>query len=70
MQMMRHWVIIKKKEDGKESMVMFFGIQSTSLCLLQPLVLAPNYSFCQYLFTTVFCFVLFFVIMELDFACR
>ncbi|KAG5531874.1 hypothetical protein RHGRI_026473 [Rhododendron griersonianum] len=35
----------QEEEDGKASMVMFFGIQSTSLCLLQPLVLAPNYSF-------------------------
>lgn len=39
--------MIKRRQDGSTSMVMFSGFLSTSPCLQQPLVLALSYSLCK-----------------------
>lgn len=48
--MMRRQPMTKRRLDGSTFMVMYSGIQSTSHCLQQRLVLAPSYLLCKYAF--------------------
>lgn len=45
---MRSQLMTKKRLDGNIFMVMSSGTQSTSLCLLLPLVLELSFSLCKY----------------------
>lgn len=54
MHKMKKQLMIRKRLDGSTFMVMYLDIQSTNLCLLQPLGLAPSCSLCKELIYLIY----------------